>query len=88
MHTNDHRIGVWETSKVNVYSCECYRHVRPFCLYHGAFDCHMFDLMIVISFLSLVLEISIRAFGNWVECAMFREIVVLLQRVTLEVGWW
>jgi hypothetical protein len=34
-----------------------YRSMRPFDLHDWALDCHMIDLAVVLSFLSLVLEI-------------------------------
>jgi hypothetical protein len=44
--------------------------VRPFSLDHVAFNGHMINLAVILSSLSIVLKISIGAFGDGVDCTM------------------
>jgi hypothetical protein len=63
--------------------------VRPLSFDHGAFDNHVIDLTVIDSLLPFVLEISIAASGDGVDCVVGEEIIALLQRLTdLERMWW
>jgi hypothetical protein len=55
--------------------------VRSLHLNHRVFDTHMIDLMILVPSLSFVLNISIGASGDHVDCAMGWEIVALVRRL-------
>jgi hypothetical protein len=54
---DDHDVCVWEGYMFDVDFDKGYRSMRPFDLHDWALDCHMIDLAVVLSFLSLVLEI-------------------------------
>jgi hypothetical protein len=58
--------------------------VRPFGLHDWAFDCHKIDLMVVLSFMSFVLEIQVGVSGDcmdgsegWEGGALLRGFLVL-----------
>jgi hypothetical protein len=62
--------------------------VRSLCLDYTTFNDHMIDLAVIVSSLSFVFEIGVRASSDGVYCAMGREIVALVRRLTcLQWGW-
>jgi hypothetical protein len=66
--------SVWANeARFTSWRGEYYRHVGPFDLGNGAFDNYMIDLSIVVSLLSLGIEISVGASNNYEDCAMGRE---------------
>jgi hypothetical protein len=67
---------------------ESYGHVRPFNLCNGTFDDNVIDLPVIITTLSLSVEIGIATSDNCDDCAMCGEIVGLLRRfLDLRWGW-
>jgi hypothetical protein len=55
--------------------------VGPFSFGDGAFDNHVIDLSIVVSLLSLIVKVGIRASGNGEDCVVGWKVVTLLQRL-------
>jgi hypothetical protein len=58
----------------------------PFGLGNGAFDIYMIDLSVIVSTLSLGINIIVRTSGDCEDCVMGRESVGLLRR--LLDFWW
>jgi hypothetical protein len=55
------------------------RHVRPFVSHDWAFDCHVIDLAVVLSFLSFVSEIHVGASSDFMDCSKGWEVGALLR---------
>jgi hypothetical protein len=60
--------------------------VRPFGFSNGTFDGNVIDLPVIITMLSLGVEVGIGASGNCDDCAMGGEGVSLLRRF-LDLRW-
>jgi hypothetical protein len=68
---------------------EYYGYVGPFGLGDGVFNSHVIHLSVVVSLLSLVIEICVGAFGDFKDCATSGKGIGLLQRLTdLQRRWW
>jgi hypothetical protein len=64
---DDHGICVWEGYEFDIGLGEGQRHARAFGLHNWAFDRHVIDLAIVLSFLSFVLEIQVGASSDCMD---------------------
>jgi hypothetical protein len=67
VHCDYHCICVWERYEINIGLGESYWHVQPFGSHDWAFDRHMIDLMVVLSFLYFVFKIQVGASGGCVD---------------------
>jgi hypothetical protein len=70
-----------ERYKFDIIFGECYWRVRPLGLHDWAFDRHVIDLAVVLSFMSFVFEILVGAFGDCVDGSKGWEIGALLGRL-------
>jgi hypothetical protein len=86
---DDHGVGMWERSYVNILGSVGYGYVRPFGLSDAAFDGNVIDLAVIVSHLPLGVKISVGAFGDCEDYAMDGESIGLLQRFAdLWWRWW
>jgi hypothetical protein len=85
---NDHGICVWEGYEFDVSFGKGYQNVRPFGSHDWALDRHMIDLAVILSLLSLVLEIYVGASSYGVDGSKGHKIDILMGRFCGLWLWW
>jgi hypothetical protein len=79
---DNHDVGVWERSDVDILGRECYGYVGSLGLGNGVFNGNMIDLPRIVSTLPLSIKIGVRASGDCKDYAVGRETIGLLRRLT------
>jgi hypothetical protein len=81
-----HFVYARERYKLDVSFGEGYLHMRPLGLHDWAFDRHVIDVAVVLSFLPFIFKIQVGDSGDSMDSSEGWEIGALLQR--LLILWW